>query len=57
MVFVATAKSLGASSRSSQKINDDGKEKMMVTVAIAKEVRSLKWRSGADVLLFSISPM
>ena len=34
--YVATAKSPGVSSRSSQKIND-GKKKMVVTVAIAKE--------------------
>ena len=56
MVCAATAKSLGASSRSSQKMNLR-EMKMMVTVAIAKEARSLKWRSAADVLPFSVSPM
>ena len=30
---------------------------MVVTVTIAKKSRSLKWRYGADVLPFSVSPM
>ena len=30
---------------------------MVVIAAIAKEVRSLKWRSGADAFPFSVSPM
>ena len=30
---------------------------MVVIAAIAKEVRSLKWRSGADAFPFSVSPI
>ena len=52
LVYAATAKSPGASSRFPRKLTSAD-----VTDAIAKEIGSLKLRSGADVFSVAGSPM